>query len=84
MPATYTSSCDVSAFFFRNDYIYLYGLKLGQLTAAWSIKASSSIVPAGMTYCKDAKFLYFFSHDLSNLFLSIINNWSGTLVASEI
>ena len=48
------------------------------------MKASSTISPAGMIYSKVGKFLYFFSQDSSILYLTIINNWSGVLAASEI
>jgi hypothetical protein len=83
-PAVYFSYCAISSVNYSYDFIYLYGLKVGLLTAAWSMKASPSFVPAGMIYSKDSHFVYLFSQDSSNLFLSIIDNWTGSLLASEI
>jgi hypothetical protein len=40
-------------------------------------------MPAGMIYSKTSPFLYYFSTDSTNLYLTIINNWVGSLVASE-
>ena len=37
-----------------------------------------------MILSKTSPFLYFFSQDSSNLYLTIINNWFGTIVGSEI
>lgn len=63
----------------QSDFIYFFGIKSPYLTASWSLKASPNILPAGMIYSKNAHFLYFFSQDSANLFLTIINNWSGSL-----
>jgi hypothetical protein len=47
------------------------------------MRANTAYVPAGMIYSKTSPFLYFFSHDNTNLYLTVINNWIGSLVASE-
>ena len=77
--ATYFSSCDTSSILTQSDFVYFFGIKSPYLTASWSLKASPNILPAGMIYSKNAHFLYFFSQDSANLFLTIINNWSGSL-----
>lgn len=79
----YSSFCDLSAQLYRNDYIYLYGIKPGYLTASWTFSTNPSYVPAGMIYSKNSPFLYYFTQDSSNLYLIIINNGLGSLVASE-
>ena len=37
-----------------------------------------------MIFSKTSPFLYFFTQDSSNLYLTIINNWLGTIVGSQI
>ena len=89
-PSWYTSFCadssNLAHIKFKDNYLYLYSVKVGQLSSSWSLKSiNNAFTPAGLINSNNGKFLYFFTHDTSNsLYLTAFDNLIPAKIGSEI